>query len=313
MLYPNSFNPGKQSTRRGSESLLSEVNVAPFKYSEFFIRSTSPQKHLVKTSDVEVFYYIHCSKGDISLTVNFENKQHIPSLHSGLVYLNPGEYLKIDWEDDTVVKLCIIAWSGPNHPSVSTFFDRFKTVFFKSMGNRRFGFVDKPYQAVANRLCSMSAHSQNRKEIDFFVEGVILQIIGLTLEQMARTSLKGKEKTNRSTGKFTAAINEIAAKIQSDVKIDYNLESVSENSGLSIPEVVDGFMKVYGKSLQDFVRSSRLEKAKELMLTTTMTFAQIVYSVGYTGRSYFLDIFEDEYGYSVSSFREESALKKRPV
>jgi len=66
------------------------------------------------------------------------------------------------------------------------------------------------------------------------------------------------------------------------------------------------FRKV--KALRDqsptlFIRSIRLQKAKELLQTSKLSVAEIAYEVGFTTPSYFSTAFLEEFGKNPSDFR----------
>ncbi|GAA0872142.1 hypothetical protein GCM10009117_12890 [Gangjinia marincola] len=52
---------------------------------------------------------------------------------------------------------------------------------------------------------------------------------------------------------------------------------------------------MHNRTVADYVRNVRLDKAEELMRTTDLNISEIVYSVGLTSRSYFCKIFKQKY------------------
>ena len=57
------------------------------------------------------------------------------------------------------------------------------------------------------------------------------------------------------------------------------------------------------KSTAVFIRSVRLQKAKELILTTDKTISEIVYEVGFNNPSWFSKVFKDEFGSTPSQIK----------
>ena len=58
------------------------------------------------------------------------------------------------------------------------------------------------------------------------------------------------------------------------------------------------------KTPSQFVRSIRLEKAREMLETTQMNISEIAYSVGFNDPNYFSRSFQQEYGVAPSSVRK---------
>lgn len=58
-----------------------------------------------------------------------------------------------------------------------------------------------------------------------------------------------------------------------------------------------------GITISDFVLKAKVERAKQLLVNTTMPLVEIAYSLGYKQYSYFSRIFKKEVGISPASFR----------
>ena len=56
-----------------------------------------------------------------------------------------------------------------------------------------------------------------------------------------------------------------------------------------------------GKSTAVFIRSIRLQKAKELIQTTEKTISEVAYDVGFNDPSYFSRAFKEEFGLAPSA------------
>ncbi|MCB9317591.1 MAG: response regulator [Lewinellaceae bacterium] len=59
-----------------------------------------------------------------------------------------------------------------------------------------------------------------------------------------------------------------------------------------------------GRSVTVFIRTIRLEKAKELLETTDMTVSEACYAVGFNSANYFSKVFQEEFGVQPSGLRQ---------
>jgi len=100
-------------------------------------------------------------------------------------------------------------------------------------------------------------------------------------------------------------IRRIAKKIAKDCSKNYSLDEISLNSGLSQAKLQEGFKFLYGKTVSEYIRHARLEEARDLMNNSNLNISQIVYSIGFTSRSYFSKIFKEKYGISPSEFKKQ--------
>lgn len=97
-------------------------------------------------------------------------------------------------------------------------------------------------------------------------------------------------------------------------KINLILEKHIDNSSFSVEELagklnisrVQLYRKVkavLGIGVGDYINNFRLEKAKELLMTTTMNISEIAYSCGFASPNYFSTTFKTKYGVPPKDFR----------
>ncbi|MDF2921672.1 MAG: hypothetical protein K0R57_586 [Paenibacillaceae bacterium] len=89
-----------------------------------------------------------------------------------------------------------------------------------------------------------------------------------------------------------------------------SLETVSQFAGLSSSYLGKLFKSTVEMSFSEYLSSTRLEKARELLLTTEETAFRISESVGMYNVSYFTTLFKKKYGVTPSMYRERAALKR---
>ena len=58
----------------------------------------------------------------------------------------------------------------------------------------------------------------------------------------------------------------------------------------------------------EYIRYTRLEAARDLIRTTDLNISQIVYTIGFSSRSYFSKIFKNKYGITPSEFKENALI-----
>lgn len=85
-----------------------------------------------------------------------------------------------------------------------------------------------------------------------------------------------------------------------------SLADVSEESGMSARNFNRLFLKETGLTPKDYLILLRIEKAKELLQTTTMTVTDISMEVGYNSLSKFIGTFKKISGVLPSDFRASS-------
>ncbi|GGG01285.1 AraC family transcriptional regulator [Paenibacillus abyssi] len=119
-------------------------------------------------------------------------------------------------------------------------------------------------------------------------------------------SMIEENKNNLTTVKIAKVIEEVKQYLHAKyTDPGISLESASDHVELSSGYIGKLFKTVTGSSFNDYVTSIRMEKAKELLLETSYTVAQIGERVGIYNVSYFSTLFKKKHGMTPSQFREQ--------
>ncbi|KZS38884.1 transcriptional regulator [Aquimarina aggregata] len=98
-------------------------------------------------------------------------------------------------------------------------------------------------------------------------------------------------------------ISELSDFIKKHPEVQHTIRTLCDKSNLSPAKLQEGFKFMFERTVSDFVRNVRLEKAERLIQSTDLTISEIVYSVGLTSRSYFCKIFKKKYHYSPKEYK----------
>ncbi|MGY5343584.1 helix-turn-helix domain-containing protein [Paenibacillus glucanolyticus] len=89
-----------------------------------------------------------------------------------------------------------------------------------------------------------------------------------------------------------------------------SLELVSNSAGLSPSYLGKLFKGSTGQSFSEYLNQTRLEMARELLLTTKDTAAKISETVGMYNITYFSTLFKKKYGASPAAYREQASIRQ---
>ncbi len=81
---------------------------------------------------------------------------------------------------------------------------------------------------------------------------------------------------------------------------EFNIEDFGKEVGMSRMQIHRKLKALTGKSASHYIRSVKLNKAKELIGEHEATISEIAYSLGFSSPAYFTRCFKDEYGYPPS-------------
>ena len=81
-----------------------------------------------------------------------------------------------------------------------------------------------------------------------------------------------------------------------NIEENITIPELSRKVGVNTTKLKQGFKKVYGCTINEFVRYRKLSLAKELVLEGTLSVKQIAEKVGYRNYAYFASRFKERYG-----------------
>lgn len=87
---------------------------------------------------------------------------------------------------------------------------------------------------------------------------------------------------------------------------ELSVTTLARELNLSHYQIYRKLRALTGKTLSQLIRSVRLQKAKELLVSTDLNISEITYEVGFNDPNYFTRVFKQEYGKTPSDIRDSS-------
>lgn len=134
------------------------------------------------------------------------------------------------------------------------------------------------------------------------IEGFVYQILSMHIMQHNK-EVRNKRPQTSLLKRELKKIRSYAKKIEKNIADDFSLDDISAETGLTQAKLQEGFKLLYNKTVTEYIRHARLELARDRIASTEMNISEVVYSIGFTSRSYFSKIFKEKYGLSPSEFK----------
>ncbi|RRQ50639.1 AraC family transcriptional regulator [Maribacter algicola] len=183
-------------------------------------------------------------------------------------------------------------------------------VFMDTDHERRFAFFGSYNLKLANKISALrKVRNKNGMIRIMQIEGLVYEILAMHIAQHERENKNSLPATSLLRRELKI-IRDLANKIAKNVAKDYTLEQLSRESGLSQAKLQEGFKLLYTRTVTEYIRHVRLEAARDYLSNSDMNISQVVYSIGFSSRSYFSKIFKNKFGISPSEFQ---AHVKRPL
>lgn len=136
------------------------------------------------------------------------------------------------------------------------------------------------------------------------IEAKVYEILSLHIQEHDLAS-KGIQLPTSLLKRELKIIKGLTKKINDEPSYNYSLEQLSYESGLSQVKLQEGFKFLYNRTVTEYIRHVRLETSRELIRTTDLNISQIVYTIGFTSRSYFSKIFREKYGITPFEYKKQ--------
>jgi len=83
-----------------------------------------------------------------------------------------------------------------------------------------------------------------------------------------------------------------------------SLIELSEEINLSLKKLKEGFKKIYGKPVYQFLIEYKMELAKKLLSVNDYNVNEVSIKLGYSTASHFITAFKNKYGLTPKKFKQ---------
>lgn len=158
---------------------------------------------------------------------------------------------------------------------------------------------------ICNRSSISHIISQIQTELSdnqIFKERRIKMLVTDMFIEMARNDYKS---ASVSYNREYETVNNVKEIVQNNYKNNWTLSSMAELSGYSVSHFICLYKKYYKKSPIDDLIDRRINQAKFMMESNTMTFSQIAAECGFNTSYYFSRVFKQRTGLSPSDYKKK--------
>lgn len=255
---------------------LKEVNIFP-KNKFVFIINLRDRIHIMiddKSVSLPSFYHILGKPDAKRLKIKFPNKEH-----QGCVLLCSKDYIE----------------------GVMRNTDPFFAIehFYNEEGR-----IARPNLALCDRVGEI--RNLNTIYHDKMITlGYAHIILGIAIKQAIETKNGTYSHSSSLSNREIQSIRELISEIKANPSFDFSVDYLARKAGISIPKLQTGFKEICKMTVANYIRDVRLQKSEELLKSSDMNVSEIVYSIGFSSRSYFSRIFKGKYSCSPSDYQRK--------
>lgn len=187
--------------------------------------------------------------------------------------------------------------------NVSSLNDRLHEVFVDTDQEHRFAHFGALNLRIGDFIQKIDKIKEKGMVKTLKMEALLYEILSFHIQQHNKSQLGVPLPTSLSSRELKI-IRKIGKDIIKNPSFQYSLTTMSLKSGLSQAKLQEGFKFLYKRTVTEYVRHIRLEKSRELLNAANLNISQVVYTIGFTSRSYFSKIFKEKYNISPNEFRK---------
>lgn len=253
--------------------------------------------------------FAYCSKGKLSHRFsNSDEKRTIETFQTGILSNVKSATNTLFFYKDIHIQSSIISVrtvsknTNPHkiNSQLRELFSTNKTEDFIHLGSFNL--------KIADYITQLKTIKQEGVVRSLLIKGLVNIILALEIEQH-KNGLATSE-LSKSTLSKTELINikELMDFVKNYPDLDHKLDILTQKVGLSASKIQEGFKLISGLTVCEYTRYVRLTKAEDLISNSDLNISEIVYSLGFTSRSYFSKIFKERYNCAPSHYKKKIKL-----
>lgn len=261
------------------------------------------------TSVYNPISFIYCLNGHFKHRFNHQdNYKTLEQFQSVIMTSKNGGYSNEYYPkgiklEVNVIQINRIKFLNKRLNDASILNDKLYKVFYDTDYQNVFSYYGTYNLKLADHISQFRKVEQKGMLRILLIEGQVYQVLSLHMQQHNK-AVTNKPISKSLTKNELKTIRALGNTISNNVSLEYSLEKLSLNSGLAQAKLQEGFKLLYARTVTEYIRHVRLEKARDLINTSDLNISEIVYTIGFSSRSYFSKIFKNKYKISPSAFQK---------
>lgn len=264
-------------------------------YTEYDLDLNEDFNFDLKLDENPSLYFIYCLEGSFRFSKGKENNK-VEALQT-VVVGGSNETINIKLREATKSNLSIIKVTQDGealtkNSNNNELYEKLFTQFLNEDGSAHIGTFNLKIKEQLLQIRSITQVGLVRK---LLIEGIVNFTLALEILHCKQDIENSGQVSSMLTKKELLRIEEAVNAIKRKPEFPYTVTDLSKEYGLSPTKLQEGFKVMEGTTVTNFIRNERLILAEELIQTSDMNISEIVYSIGFTSRSYFSKIFRNKF------------------
>lgn len=280
----------------------SPLSNIPITVSELTFQTESASHKRIKTPKDGLLFIFNYKDVIYFNTRYSEKNREMGSFQSIMVAPNQQDYIDLTFPKNSSCDLCII--NVNKLENLGNFKDNFIEVNFHSQKKPHYWHTGIPNVKLSNFVNDLRNLNSTMSGNPHLLLGFTNIIVGSKLVEYD-DYINGPKKQVDLRNDEIERVHNCIQYVKENYAQQLDVDMLCVKSTLTPQKLQTGFRELYGNTVTSFIKNFRLQKAEELMRTTELNVSQIVYSIGFTSRSYFSKIFKEKYETSPNDYMKK--------
>ncbi len=257
-------------------------------------------------------HFLYSQKDQSFVSFEGSDKDYILDEFQTAIVFHENKNSKLHFRKNTHVRICVISVCLPNSTDiVSPLVKNIHALFSEKLSDGAFTYFGSYNLKIATQISRLDEVKGDGIIRKLFVEGMVQLILAMEIQHHQNDINSDHHISDALTRDELRIIKDLGKQIKDQADLQYTIDKLTYQTGISAAKLQTGFKHLFGRTVTDYIKNVRLEIAENLIKTTDLNISEVVYSVGFSSRSYFSKIFREKYGCSPKVFQDN--LKYRAV
>lgn len=254
--------------------------------------------------------FAYCVLGSMAHSFGKDGKKRkLENFQTAILTSRAYEDHILHFEQDVCLKTTfIIVNPAENIADKNTLNHKLQKFLFKEDVAENFVYIGSYNLKIAEKIQQLNTVSQKGIVRNYLLLGLAHMILALEIEQHSEDLKKAANKTGSLTAREMDSVRELSQFIMNYPERQLSVSDLGRKGGLSPSKLQEGFKLMHGTTVTDHIRDIRVQKAEDLIKNTDLNISEVVYSIGFTSRSYFSKIFKAKYNCSPKQYKDNQNL-----
>jgi AraC-like DNA-binding protein len=298
-----------------NENAIGNIRYIPFDWGvnllDFQIKFHKDLELNIKShSEFNPIRFIYPSQGYLTHRFGIHNDEKTVEQFQSLIFTNKDDaynvisFPKGESLDINVIQIVRKHFLKKRTTNVSTLNKKLYEVFVDTDHDNRFSHYGTLNLKMADLIKNLHKIKAKGMLRILKIEAKIYEILSSHIQQHNRL-LEGTLLPDSLTNSELKTVKKVGNAIIKNPAKQYTLEQLSFKSGLTQAKLQEGFKFLYNRTVTEYIRHLRLESARDMLKNSDLNISQVVYSIGFSSRSYFSKIFKEKYGITPNQFKKQ--------